>query len=168
VCAPRGAAELTSTAGAGHELDTPPWRRLDGTIMATARAIRKAYDKALSDLSLTLPEASLLAYIAESDPQTQTQLADRLGIGKAALGARIDRLEQMDAIQRRPHPTDRRVWLVHLTENGSDYVAGINDIDRRLREELRRGISRQERQQLTRTLTRLQLNIDAFKSKQSG
>jgi MarR family transcriptional regulator, transcriptional regulator for hemolysin len=152
---------------AGHELDTPPWRRLDGTIMATARAIRRAYDQALGDIGLTLPEASLLAYIAEIDPQTQTRLAERLAIGKAALGARIDRLEQMDAIQRRPHPTDRRVWLVHLTDNGSDYVASINDIDRRLREQLRRGISRQDRQQLAHTLTRLQLNIDALEHKQT-
>jgi len=77
--------------------------------MATARAIRRAYDQALGDIGLTLPEASLLAYIAEVDPQTQTRLAERLAIGKAALGARIDRLEQMDAIQRRPPaPTETR------------------------------------------------------------
>jgi len=130
--------------------------------MATARAIRKAYDRALSDLGLTLPEASLLAFIAEREPHTQAQLAARLGNGRAALGARVDHLEQMDAIQRRPHRTDRRVWLVHLTPLGRDYVDAINEIDQQLREHLRRGISRAEREQLARTLTRLQQNVVAL------
>lgn len=146
----------------GHELDSPPWRRIDGTIMATARAIRKAYDHALSDLGLTLPEASLLAFIAETEPYTQTQLAARLGGGRAALGARVDHLEQMAAIQRRPHRNDRRVWLVHLTPVGRDYVDAINEIDQQLRVQLRRGISRAEREQLAQTLTRLQANVVAL------
>jgi MarR family transcriptional regulator, transcriptional regulator for hemolysin len=153
-----GAVEMTKPA---HELDSPPWRRVDGTIMATARAIRKVYDLALGDLGLTLPEASLLAFIAETAPQTQTQLAARLGNGKAALGSRIDHLEQLDAIQRRPHSTDRRVWLVHLTERGRQYVDAVNEIDRHLREQLRKGIGRAEREQLAQTLTRLQQNVDA-------
>lgn len=142
-----------------HELDSPPWRRIDGTIMATARAIRKVYDRALGDLGLSLPEASLLAYIAETQPGTQTQLANRLGVGKAAMGARIDHLEQMDAIQRRPHSTDRRVWLVHLTERGRQYVDAVNEIDGHLREQLRRGIGRSEREQLAHTLNRIQENV---------
>lgn len=148
--------------GSDHELDAPPWRRVDGTIMSTARDIRKAYDRALTDLGLTLPEASLLAYIAESEPSTQTELADRLGGGKAALGSRVDRLQVMGAIERRPHETDRRVWLVHLTDQGQECVNAINDIDRRLRERLRRGIGREERQQLAQTLTRLQSNLVAM------
>ncbi|WP_369127635.1 MarR family winged helix-turn-helix transcriptional regulator [Mycolicibacter kumamotonensis] len=130
--------------------------------MATARAIRKVYDLALSDLGLSLPEASLLAFIADTEPQTQTQLATRLGNGKAALGARIDRLEQMDAIQRRPDDSDRRVWLVHLTERGREVVNAVNEIDRHVREQLRKGIGRTEREQLARTLTRLQQNVDVM------
>lgn len=153
---------MSSMSRLGHELDSPPWQRVDGTIMATARAIRKAYDRALSDLGLSLPEASLLAFIAETEPHTQAQLAARLGIGRAALGDRVDHLEQMDAIERRPHSTDRRVWLVHLTPKGREYVDSINEIDRQLREQLRRGINRSEREQLAHTLTRLKRNVDAL------
>jgi MarR family transcriptional regulator, transcriptional regulator for hemolysin len=149
--------------GSAHELDAPPWRRVDGTIMATARAIRKVYDDALGDLSLSLPEASLLAYIAENEPLTQTQLAARLGNGKASLGTRIDHLERLDAIQRRPHSSDRRVWLVHLTERGREYVDAVSEIDRNLRGQLRQGIGRAEREQLAHTLTRLQQNIAALR-----
>ena len=48
--------------------------------MATARLIREAYDKALAPLSLNLTTASMLAYVAERGPTTQTVLADRMGI----------------------------------------------------------------------------------------
>ncbi len=130
--------------------------------MALARSIRNVYDGALADLGLTLPEASLLAYIAETNPQTQTQLAAQLGNGKAALGARIDHLETMDAIRRCPDSTDRRVWLVHLTDKGREYVQAVNEIDKQLRQQLRRGIGRAEREQLAHTLMRLQHNIDAM------
>ncbi len=130
--------------------------------MSCARAIRNAYDHALAELGLTLPEASLLAYIAESEPQTQTQLAEQLGSGKAALGARIDRLGLMGAIQRLPRSGDRRVWLVHLTDKGSAYVDSVIEVDRRLRDLLRRGIPREDRQKLAQTLTRLQANLSTM------
>jgi MarR family transcriptional regulator, transcriptional regulator for hemolysin len=145
--------------GSHHELVSPPWRRVDGTIMQTARAIRHAYDRALLDLGLTLPEASLLSYVAEVAPLTQTQLAQQLGTGRAATGARIDRLEAQKAVQRRPDPRDRRVWRVHITDVGRDLVSTIIAIDEDLRKQLRVGIDRNELQQLASVLVRLQQNL---------
>jgi DNA-binding MarR family transcriptional regulator len=142
-----------------NELDAPPWRRIDGTLMHAARSIRKAYDRMLEDVGLSLPEASLLAYLNEVEPQTQVQLANRLGSGRASTGARIDLLEGRGAIQRQPHPTDRRVWLVHITPVGRELVSTINELDRGLRQRLRAGISRQERQQLAAILVRIQRNL---------
>jgi len=144
-----------------HELDAPPWRRVDGTLMATARGIRKAYDRGLTDIGLNLPEASLLAYLGEIEPQTQTQLAKRMGSGRAVMGDRIDSLEARGAVRRRPHPTDRRVWLVHITEAGQQLVATINELDETLREQLRAGLSREDRQRLAAILLQIQRNLVA-------
>lgn len=147
-----------------HELDAPPWRRIDGTLMATARGIRKAYDRILSDVGLSLPEASLLAYLDEIEPQPQTELARRLGSGRAVMGDRIDTLEARGAIQRQPHPTDRRVWLVHITEAGQQLVATINELDGGLRQQLRAGLSREDRQRLAAILVQIQRNLAAVAS----
>ena len=144
-----------------HELDAPPWRRVDGTLMATARGIRKAYDRGLTDIGLNLPEASLLAYLGEIEPQTQTQLAKRMGSGRAVMGDRIDSLEARGAVRRQPHPTDRRVWLVHITEAGQQLVATINELDETLREQLRAGLSREDRQRLAAILLQIQRNLVA-------
>lgn len=144
---------------ADHELDAPPWRRVDGTLMATARSIRKAYDRVLADVGLSLPEASLLAYVDQIDPQTQTELARRLGSGRAVMGARIDTLEARGAVRRQPHPTDRRVWLVHITPAGRELVGTVNELDHGLREQLRAGLTRADRQHLASILLRIQRNL---------
>jgi DNA-binding MarR family transcriptional regulator len=152
---------VTTRPGArmGHELDAPPWLRVESTLMATANAIRGAYDERLAGLGLTLSLASLLAYVADYGPVSQTRAAEHLGQGRAVTGTQIDRLEALGHVERRPDPTDRRVWLVAITPSGLELAASIADVDRVLRAELRAGISRADRQTLAATLVRLQQNL---------
>ena len=142
-----------------HELDAPPWRRVESTLMATARAIRHAYDLRFEPLGLNLTQASLLAFLHESGPQSQTSLARRLGVGRAAIGSLIDGLEERGFVERQPEPSDRRVWLVACTPAGKDLAEPIRECDTVLRQQLRSGISREERQQLAELLLRLQANL---------
>jgi len=72
-----------------HELDSPPWLRVESTLMATARLVRVAFDTRLAPLDLNLTQASLLGYVAEFGATTQTDLADHLGIGRAQIGHQI-------------------------------------------------------------------------------
>lgn len=142
-----------------HELDAPPWQRVESTLMATSRAIRDAYDARFADLKLNLTQASLLVFLHESGPLRQTQIAQRLGQGRAAAGATIDLLENRGLVTRHADPDDRRAWLVNVTTAGKELVEPINEIDRVLRAELRHDISRSERQQLAKLLLRLQSNL---------
>jgi DNA-binding MarR family transcriptional regulator len=142
-----------------HELDAPPWLRVDATLMATARAIRHAYDDALASVGLTLSQASLLSFVVESGPLAQTRLAERLGLGRAATGALVDALVAKELVMRSPDREDRRVWLVTATEAGRSVAGEVAGIDTMLRSRLRRGISKAERQQLASLLLRLQSNL---------
>lgn len=144
----------------GHELDAPPWLRVESTLMATANAIRDAYDCRLAPLGLTLSTASLLAYVADFGPVNQTRVAEHLGQGRAVTGTQIDKLESLGMVERRPDPSDRRVWLVAITKAGSSLATSIADVDRIFRAELREGISRADRQHLASLLVRLHANID--------
>ena len=145
---------------AEHELDAPPWQRVESTLMAASRAIRRAYDRRLSPLALNLTEASTLAYVTEHGPIAQTHLARRLGMGRASMGATIDALHERGLLTRSPDPADRRVWLVGVSVKGRQLAGAAEEIDHLLREELRDGLSRQERQQLASTLVRLKSNLD--------
>lgn len=148
-------------AQSSHELDAPPWLRVDHTLMWTAAAIRDLYDAQLAEIGLTYSLGSLLAYVAEFGPVNQTRAAEHLCQGRASTGVKVDRLEELGLIERRPHPDDRRVWMLAITDRGravSDEVCGF---DAALRDQLRTGITRAERQQLAALLVRLQRNVAA-------
>ena len=154
----------TTARGAGngspsHELDAPPWLRVETTLIGAAQAIRNAYDVRLAPLGLTLSLASLLAYVADFGPVNQTRAAEHLGQGRAATGAQVDRLEELGYVERLPDPDDRRVWKVAITASGRELVDQVTEVDGVLRAELRSGISRAERQQLAAVLVRLQRNL---------
>lgn len=142
-----------------HELDAPPWQRVESTLMATSRGIRLAYDARFAELNLNLTQASLLVFLHESGPLHQAELARRLGQGRAATGSTIDGLERRELVAREPDPADGRAWLVRIQSGGKELVAPITEIDRVLRAELRLDISRGERQQLANLLLRLQANL---------
>jgi MarR family transcriptional regulator, transcriptional regulator for hemolysin len=151
--------DATVTNLTTHELDAPPWLRVESTLMATARLLRVAFDARLAALDLNLTQASLLGYVSEFGATTQSDLADHLGIGRAAIGSVVDHLEARGLVERRPKPEDRRVWLVAITEPGTALAQRIAEVDEVLRAELRHGIGREERQALAWVMTRLQQNL---------
>jgi len=150
---------MTQPSLTNHELDSPPWARVESTLMATARLVREAFDLRLAPLDLNLTQASLLGYVAEFGATSQTRLADHLGIGRAAIGAVVDQLQARGLVERQPNPGDRRVWLVEITDAGRDLADRVLEVDEVLRAELRRGIGREERQALAWVMTRLQQNL---------
>jgi DNA-binding MarR family transcriptional regulator len=148
----------------GHELDAPPWSRVEGTLMSTARAVRRAYDRCLAEVGVNLTEASVLAHLGDAGPLTQVDLARRIGTSRARIGVHIDSLQDKGAIERRAHPTDRRVWMVRLTPAGHELWTRTIDIDRRVRSYLRAGTTSAERHQLDALLARIEQNVDAIPS----
>ena len=84
-----------------HELDAPPWLRVESTLMSAARGIRRAYDLRLEALGLNLSKAILLARTQESGPIMQAELAKQMGVGRAAMGSLIDSLEKRGWVERR-------------------------------------------------------------------
>lgn len=143
-----------------HELDSPPWQRVESTLMSAAAAIRNAYDCRLAPLGLNLSQASLLSYICDFGPVSQTRAATHLSQGRAVTGTQIDKLEARGLVERQPDPADRRVWLVAGTPSGRALAESVADVDAVLRRELRVGISREERQALAKLLVRLQRNLE--------
>jgi DNA-binding MarR family transcriptional regulator len=150
---------MVGTKPLEHELDAPPWLRVESTLMATANAIRAAYDQRLAPLGLNLSVASLLAYICDYGPVSQTRAAEHLDQGRAVTGTHVDKLESLGLVERQPDPADRRVWLVAVTDDGRRLTSEIEAVDTVLRDELRSGISRAERQTLAGLLVRLQHNL---------
>lgn len=141
---------------------TPSWRRVEIALIHTARRVRNAFDVRLAPLDLNLNQASLLAYVADFGECNQTRLAELVGVGRAAAGTIVDQLEARGLVVRNPDPEDRRVWLVGCTAAGRDLVDQFYAVDADFRNEIRRDINREERQQLASLLERLGGNVDAI------
>ena len=154
-------------ASAEPDVGAPPRETMESLLMASSRGLRRAYDIRLAGLGLKLSEAYLLAHVHKQGPLTQTQLAEGLGLGRAATGVLVDGLERKGLVERRPDAGDRRVWLVASTPAASPVVDEINALDAALRDQLWTGISRSERRQLSETLRRLQDNLAAILANQS-
>lgn len=146
----------------GHELDAPPWSRVEGTLLSTARAVRRAYDMALAELGVNLSEASVLAHLGDSGPLTQTELAGRVGTGRARMGAWIDGLAAKGAVVREADPHDRRVWKIALTTAGRELWQETIRVDRSVRRTLRAGTTSEDRDRLDALLTLINHNADTL------
>jgi DNA-binding MarR family transcriptional regulator len=81
--------------------------------------MRRIWDDAeerLAPYSLTLKHSWALHALDE--PLSMRGLAERLGIDASYVTAIADQLEERGLIERRPHPTDRRIKSLALTSEG--------------------------------------------------
>jgi DNA-binding MarR family transcriptional regulator len=153
---------MTARRPTGHELDAPPWSRVEGTLLSTARAVRRAYDAAFAEIGVNLSEASVLGHLRDGAALTQTDLARRVGTGKARMGAWIDGLVAKGAVVREADPDDRRVWKVRLTPAGVALLGETIERDRAIRSALREGTTHEDRTRLDALLTLINRNADAL------
>ena len=149
-------------ASAEPDVGALPRQTLESLLMASSRGLRRAYDIRLAGLGVRISEAYLLAHVHDQGPMTQTQLAEGLGLGRAATGALVDALERKGLVERSPDAGDRRVWLVVSTASAAPVVDEIHVVGAALRDQAWNGISRAERRALSDTLQRLQDNLAAI------
>jgi DNA-binding MarR family transcriptional regulator len=67
-----------------------------------------------------------------------TTLAERAGMGKAAMGELVDELERLGYVERRPDPADRRAKLVVPTPRALEVTRLVHDFNRKLEARYRR------------------------------
>jgi DNA-binding MarR family transcriptional regulator len=75
-------------------------------------------ERSFADLRLTQAEAHVLAYLARHSPSSINDLHHHFGHKRSTLTSLLDRLETRIWLRRGPHPTSRRLVMVHLTDAG--------------------------------------------------
>ena len=72
------------------------------------------------------------------------ELAKKMGVTTGTLTVMVDRLEQQGLLKRTPHETDRRSYLIALTEKGQDLFAEHHQYHLHLIEEITANLSTEE------------------------
>lgn len=113
---------------------------------------------------ITFGEFEVLAALRRSGPPFQmspTRLVDAVVLSSGAMTNRIDRVEALGLVERRPDPSDRRGTLVALTKEGQQTIDAALVAHLANEEWLLTALSPAERGTLTRLLRKLLLS-EAF------
>lgn len=103
---------------------------------ATARELVKAL-RAQGHDAIRPKHGAVFANI-DREGTRATTLAERAGMGKAAMGELVDELERLGYVERRPDPSDRRAKLVVPRPAALDVTRHVHAFNRRLEARYRR------------------------------
>jgi MarR family transcriptional regulator for hemolysin len=139
-----------------------------------ARLLKKRFEQHARGSGLTRSQWQVLAYLARNEGISQSALAELLEVEPITLARIADKLEALGLVERRPHPSDRRVWLLHLTRAAHPKLEQVRKLGDITRSEALAGISEADRAHLLKTLQVVKANLTeagdapATKQKQKG
>ena len=127
----------------------------------TARAVGRAFDKALEEAGGTLPVWLILLNLKIHRPGTQRDLAEKVGIREATLTHHLNAMDASGLITRTRDPSNRRVQVVALTESGEATFLRLRETAIAFDARLRAGLADTDLATLETLLTRLSANVAA-------
>jgi MarR family transcriptional regulator, transcriptional regulator for hemolysin len=112
-----------------------------------SRLIKRRFERQARQMGLpiTRQQAAVVLNIAGSEGVSQAEVATWLGIEPIALVRMLDKLHEEGLVERRSHPTDRRVRTLWLTPAARLVVTQILAINKAIREEAFAGMAPQAR-----------------------
>ena len=136
-----------------------PSRQLEFLIVEVARLQLRVYNRRFVATGLNQSQVAALIHLDRVEQLSQTDLARRIGMRKAAAGTLIDGLEGKGLVERTRSREDRRLQLVSITDAGRAVVDEVDHMGEQLGTALRTGVTRDERAQLVSILQRLRDNL---------
>ncbi len=90
-----------------------------------ARLLSRSFEQLPGDLQVTRAQARVLAYVTFFEGSTQTEIAALMDVQKIVITKLVDELEQMQLIERRPDPNDRRLRRLHVANHAGPVLDHI-------------------------------------------
>jgi len=134
-------------------------RTLGFLLHEVARLLKRRFEQHARGSGLTRSQWQVLAYLAQNEGIHQSGLAELLEIEPITLGRIVDKLEAQGLIKRHPHPSDRRLWLLHLTRAARPQLVQLRKLGAITRAEALAGMSEADVERLLRTLLQLKANL---------
>jgi DNA-binding MarR family transcriptional regulator len=126
--------------------------------LAAAHIARRLRDHDLSRTSYNV----LTILAAAPGPVGPHELAEHLFVSPGAVTQLVDLLEKQGRIQRRPHPSDRRMSLVELTPTGRRVLGRAQPEVAAATSQTLAGLSAAEQEQLMKLLQKLERHVQAL------
>lgn len=136
-----------------------PEKNVSFLLHDVARLMRKRFEQNARGLGLTRSQCQVLAHLARNEGIQQGSLAEILEVEPITLTRLVDRLEEGGFVDRRAHPTDRRIRQLHLTKKAHPLLSEIFAIGALTRGEAFEGVPDAERERLFAILSSMKANL---------
>jgi len=132
---------------------------LGGLLGKSSRLLANAFNNALSEHTLTIGQWTLLALLWERDYQSQKELQDELLKDKASVTSLVSYLIKNGFISKKQNSSDKRSFIVSLTQKGKDIQAKTIPIAIKNIMTATQSISSEELAITTKVLTQIITNL---------
>lgn len=113
----------------------------------------------IKDSGLTTAQNHAIEIVGHEDTIKMIKLADKLGVTTGTLTVSIDRLEEKALLRRVPHKSDRRSYLIELTDKGQEIFKMHHNHHLNLTREMLTDFSEQEQTDFYKALKRVMNNF---------
>ena len=141
---------------------TPPPGLHDALVRNTGYLISRLgvyasrhFSERIESLGLTPRMWGALNVLDAEPAMSQQQLGRLIDMDPSSMVSTIDELESRGMVERRRHPSDRRVHALHITDDGRETLERGRSLARAAQNELLAPLSADERQELHGLLLRL-------------
>src|SRR6267154_5143195 len=109
------ANELESlTGGSGVHVFLVLWK--------AANAVQSFAGESISELEMCGSDFAVLEALLHKGPLPVNEIGKKVLLTSGSITVAVDRLETKGLVERRPHGTDRRARIVHLTKEGRKVI----------------------------------------------
>jgi DNA-binding MarR family transcriptional regulator len=115
----------------------------------------RRFAERIAELDLHPPMFRVLNVVDAAEGQSQQAIGEAIQAPASRMVAIVDELEQRGLVERRPHPSDRRVRALYLTAEGRKVLGEGRKIAAEHEQDLTRGMSTADRERLIELLRRL-------------
>jgi DNA-binding MarR family transcriptional regulator len=115
----------------------------------------RRFAQRLAALDLHPPLFRVLNVVDAAEGQSQQAIGEAIQAPASRMVAIVDELEQRGLVERRPHPSDRRIRALYLTRQGRRLLARGRKIAMEHEQELTRGLSAADRKRLIALLQKV-------------
>ena len=128
-------------------------------VALTSHALRRALSAELARERITLRQFEVLAWIALDGEQSQSELAERLGIEAPTLAGILVRMERDGWLERYSCPVDRRRRRIRATKQAEQVWSRMVECCLRVRRQATAGISADELVLFKQICERIRANL---------
>lgn len=103
-------------------------------------------ESVVRDSGLSTSQAHTIEIVGHAGPIKMKDLAQKIGVTTGTLTVAVDRLEEKQLLVRQPCKTDRRAYLIELTDPGRDYFKQHHNFHIEMTQEIVADLTDEEQQ----------------------